>query len=130
MLNLLTGYCIEPFIWFRLENVFCDRYLLQPIHFLLVNLLMSLFYIYLLLLLSYCITSNIFIFLCLVQLTFKALKHGISFLPISTQPTGHTTLLWRWINVTDVDSTSQQRHVPSGKGHFCCNFLFWMANII
>ena len=46
---------------------------------------MSLFYIYLLLLLSYCITSNIFIFLCLVQLTFKALKHRISFLPVSTQ---------------------------------------------
>ena len=33
VLNLLTGYCIEPFIWFRHENVFCDGYLLQPIHF-------------------------------------------------------------------------------------------------
>ena len=27
--------------------------------------------------------------------------------------TGHTTLLRRWINVIDVDSTSQQRHVGS-----------------
>ena len=24
---------------------------------------------------------------------------------------GHTTLLWRWINVRDVDTTSQQRRV-------------------
>ena len=29
-------------------------------------------------------------------------------------PTGHTALLRRWINVEDVDSTSQQRRVPSG----------------
>ena len=29
-------------------------------------------------------------------------------------PTGHMTLLRRWINVIDVDSTSQQRRVPSG----------------
>ena len=29
-------------------------------------------------------------------------------------PTGHTTLLHRWINVNDVDSTLQQRRVPSG----------------
>ena len=28
-------------------------------------------------------------------------------------PNGHTTLLRRWINVNDVDSTSQQRRVPS-----------------
>ena len=28
--------------------------------------------------------------------------------------TGHTILLRRWINVIDVDSTSQQRRVPSG----------------
>ena len=31
-------------------------------------------------------------------------------------PTGHTTFLRRWINVNDVDSTSQQRRVPSGLG--------------
>ena len=31
------------------------------------------------------------------------------------QPTGHTTLLRRWINVIDVDSTSQQRRVAGGK---------------
>ena len=29
-------------------------------------------------------------------------------------PTGHTTLLRRWINVIDVDSPSQQHRVPSG----------------
>ena len=29
-------------------------------------------------------------------------------------PAGHTTLLRRWISVIDVDSTSQQRRVPSG----------------
>ena len=29
-------------------------------------------------------------------------------------PTGHTTLLKRWINVTGVDSTSQQRRVSMG----------------
>ena len=29
----------------------------------------------------------------------------------------HTTLLRRWNNVIDVDSTSQQRHVPSVSGH-------------
>ena len=29
-------------------------------------------------------------------------------------PTGHTTLLRRWINVIAVDSTSQQRRMPSG----------------
>ena len=34
-----------------------------------------------------------------------------------TYPTGHTTLLRRWINVSDVDSTSQQRHVPVGWCH-------------
>ena len=28
-------------------------------------------------------------------------------------PSGHTTLLRRRINVNDVDSTTQQRHVPS-----------------
>ena len=27
-------------------------------------------------------------------------------------PTRNTTLLWRWINVSDVDSSSQQRRVP------------------
>ena len=31
-----------------------------------------------------------------------------------TFPTEHTTLLRRCINVDDVDSTSQQRRVPSG----------------
>ena len=31
-------------------------------------------------------------------------------------PTRHTTLLWRWINVTDVDSTSQQHRVSSEIG--------------
>ena len=30
-------------------------------------------------------------------------------------PTGHTTLLWRWINIADIDSTSQQHNVPSGQ---------------
>ena len=29
-------------------------------------------------------------------------------------PTGHTTLLRRWINVINVDSSSQQRRVPGG----------------
>ena len=29
-------------------------------------------------------------------------------------PTGHKTLLPRWINVNDADSTSHQRHVPGG----------------
>ena len=29
-------------------------------------------------------------------------------------PTGHTTLLQRWTNVTGVDSTSQQRRVSMG----------------
>ena len=28
--------------------------------------------------------------------------------------TGHTTLLWRWINVIDVDSASQQRRIAGG----------------
>ena len=28
-------------------------------------------------------------------------------------PTGHTALLQRWINVNDVDSTSEQRREPS-----------------
>ena len=32
-------------------------------------------------------------------------------------PTGHTTLLRRWINVNDVDSTSQQHRVPGGYSH-------------
>ena len=32
---------------------------------------------------------------------------------VSGFPTGHTALLRRWINVIDVDSTSQQRRVPS-----------------
>ena len=32
-----------------------------------------------------------------------------------TIPTGHTTLVQRCINVNDVDSTSQQRRLPSGK---------------
>ena len=44
-------------------------------------------------------------------------KNGIS-LKMWTKhhvlPTGYTTLLRRWINVNDVDSTSQQRRVPSG----------------
>ena len=29
-------------------------------------------------------------------------------------PTGHPTMLWRWLNVIDAESTSQQRRVPSG----------------
>ena len=33
---------------------------------------------------------------------------------LSHHPTGHTTVLRRWINVVDVDLTSQQRRVPSG----------------
>ena len=32
----------------------------------------------------------------------------------------HTTLLRRWINVVDVDSTSQQRRVPSGLPRMWC----------
>ena len=32
-----------------------------------------------------------------------------------SEPTGHTTLLRRWINVIDFDLTSQQRRVSSGK---------------
>ena len=31
-----------------------------------------------------------------------------------TMPTGHTTLLRRWINIIDVNSTLQQRREPSG----------------
>ena len=37
-----------------------------------------------------------------------------SFLVVTSLPTGHTTLLRRWMNVNGVDSTSQQRRVPSG----------------
>ena len=33
---------------------------------------------------------------------------------LKSSPTGHTTLLRRWINVIDVDSTSQQQRVPGG----------------
>ena len=32
------------------------------------------------------------------------------------EPTGHTTLLRDWSNVNDVDSTSQERRVPIGRG--------------
>ena len=35
----------------------------------------------------------------------------------------HTTLLWRWINVKDVDATSQQRRVPSGLFLLCFLWL-------
>ena len=41
------------------------------------------------------------------------------------QPTGHTTLLRRWINVNDVDSKSQQRRVPSGKDGLKFNKPEW-----
>ena len=34
---------------------------------------------------------------------------------LSVPPTGHTMLLRRWIDVIDVDSTSQHRRVPSGR---------------
>ena len=34
---------------------------------------------------------------------------------VQPKPTGHTTLLQGWINVNDVDLTSQQRRVPGGK---------------
>ena len=39
-------------------------------------------------------------------------------------PIGHTTLLRRWINVNDVDPTSQQRRVPSG---FISLKMSWLA---
>ena len=39
---------------------------------------------------------------------------GLGVLWTSCLPIGQTTLLRRWINVNDVDSTSQQRRVPSG----------------
>ena len=32
------------------------------------------------------------------------------------EPTGHTTLLRGWSSVNDVDSTSQERRVPIGRG--------------
>ena len=41
-------------------------------------------------------------------------------------PTGHMTLLRRRINVTDVDSTSQQRRVPSGRSR---PVYFIMVNV-
>ena len=46
------------------------------------------------------------------------LEKSVFFRP-ELQPTGLTKLLRRWIN--DVDSTSQQRRVPSGQ---------WMKNVV
>ena len=44
-----------------------------------------------------------------------------------TQSTGHTTLLRRWINVIDVDSTSQQRCVPGGSVH---DFAYLRVDVV
>ena len=53
-----------------------------------------------------------------MQWRFGVLRRSLYLMAISRQKcvhsTGHTTLLRRWINVTDVDSTSQQRRIPSG----------------